>query len=148
VYLSGPPELKQAADARVFQARSALDLARNRLAQATLTAPYDGTVVTVAREVGEWADPAVPIIRIADLSGFRVETIDLSERDLQGIYIGQPVTIQIDALGRSIPGNIAEISPMGLMTGADVIYQVIVTPKATLTGFRWGMSATVYFQTP
>ncbi len=47
ISLSGPPELRQIADARVTQAQAALDAAQANLSQGTLVAPYDGTVVSI-----------------------------------------------------------------------------------------------------
>src|SRR5512142_3044014 len=47
IYTSGPPELRAMADARVVKAQAALDAAQANLAQGTLVAPYDGTVVSI-----------------------------------------------------------------------------------------------------
>ena len=46
-YLSGPPEIREKARARVQQAQAPLESAQVTLAQGTLLAPFDGTVVSI-----------------------------------------------------------------------------------------------------
>src|SRR5512143_92543 len=57
IWVNGLPEVRAQADARVQQAQAALELAQAQLAQATLVAPFDGTVVSVDVTVGEMAGP-------------------------------------------------------------------------------------------
>ncbi|WP_137180374.1 efflux RND transporter periplasmic adaptor subunit [Roseomonas sp. AR75] len=56
----------RAAAERAASARAALDLARNRLSYATLTAPSDGVVTAMLAEAGQVVPEGQPVLRLAD----------------------------------------------------------------------------------
>ncbi len=87
-----------AAQAEVERAQAVVDQLKATLAQATLTTPISGTVIKVDVAPGETANPGQVIIVIADLSDMRIETTDLSERDIPAVQIGQTASVFIDAL--------------------------------------------------
>jgi HlyD family secretion protein len=145
VYLTGPPELRQAADARVARAEAALLLAQQELARGTVSAPFDGTVVETDVSPGEWVEGLENVITFADLSRFELQTTDLDEMAVNKITIGQPVEIHLDAFGNSISGVVRLISPRGAVDGGEVFFTVIIEPSQLPAGARWGMTATVTF---
>ena len=59
------------AQADVERAQADLDSANATLAQATLTAPFDGTIASVAISTAETVVPGQVVIMIGDLSNFR-----------------------------------------------------------------------------
>ena len=146
IYLTGPPELKQAADARVTQAQAALALARGELALMTLRAPYQATIVEVNAAAGEWVESFAPALTVADLDQFVIETSDLTERDVTSIAVRQPVTIYIEALDERVPGVVSAISPRGELLGGEVCFRVVISPNQIPAGLRWGMSTTITFE--
>jgi HlyD family secretion protein len=76
---SGPdPDDLQAAQARLRAAEAALTAAQATLADSELTAPFAGTLVRLDLKTGEQAVPGVPVVVLADLSGWVVETEDLN----------------------------------------------------------------------
>ncbi len=89
VWLSGPPEQRQLAHAHTVQAQAQLDDAEAELAQATLRAPFDGTVVSIGVSQGELAQPGETVLTIANLNHLRAETTDLSERDIARVQLGE-----------------------------------------------------------
>jgi RND family efflux transporter MFP subunit len=136
-----------AAQADVDRAQAAVDQLKAQLEQATLTTPISGTVIKVDVAPGETANPGQVIIVIADLSHMRVETTDLSERDIPAVQIGQSASVFIDALNESFEGNVVDIDRQSETVGGDVTYRVTIELEQQPTGLRWGMSAEVEIHT-
>lgn len=134
----------EAAEADVARAQALLDSAKaTLLLQSALTAPFDGTVVTVDIEPAETVIPGRVIIVLGDLSGFHVETTDLSERDVPGVKIGQSASIFVDALNGSFPAKVTNIDRISTTLGGDVVYKVTLEFDEQPQGLLWGMSADV-----
>jgi RND family efflux transporter MFP subunit len=136
-----------AANADVDRAIASLDAAKATLQQATLTAPFDGTIASVEISPGETVTPGLIVIMIGDLSGFEVVTTDLSERDVPAVAIGQPAVISVNALGEEFPGSVADISRLASVVGGDVVYEVTLRFDEQPQGLLWGMTAEVRIET-
>ena len=136
-----------AAQAEVDRAQAVVDQLKAQLEQATLVTPISGTVITVDVAPGETASPGQVIIVIADLSDMRIETTDLSERDVPAVQIGQSASAFIDALDESFDGKVVDIDRQSETVGGDVTYRVTVELDKQPAGLRWGMSAEVEIQT-
>jgi HlyD family secretion protein len=138
---AGPtPEQLAIAQASVTQAQAALDTARAALNQATLIAPFDGTVADLQVSPGQIVLPGQVVLTLADLSQLQVQTTDLSERDVTGVQVGQEATVYVEALNQDIPGRVARISPLASTVGGDVVYTVVVDLDEQPEGLRLGMS--------
>ena len=137
------PEVRQLAAARAQQAQVALEIAQVNLAQGTLTAPYDGTVVSIKVIPGEFVAKNQAIVTLAKLDNLQIETTDLSERDVAKVNIGDSANIFIEALNENISGRVVAISPIASRAAGDVVYQVTVALDAQLEGMLWGMTAEV-----
>jgi len=144
-YLKLPYELRQVADAQLAQAQAALEGAKGILAQNTLTAPFDGTIISVDVEPGEFVQTGQRLILLADLDNLHFETTDLSENNVTAISVGQAATIFVDALNNEYPGTVTRISPISETLGGDVVYRVTVQPDERIEGLLWGMSAEINF---
>jgi len=136
-----------AAQADVDRAQAIVDQTKATLAQATLYTPVGGTVISVDVTPGETANPGQVIIVIADLSRLRIETTDLSERDIPAVQIGQAASVFIDALDESFEGQVVDIDRQSETVGGDVTYKVTIELDKQPAGLRWGMSAEVEIQT-
>jgi len=136
-----------AAQAEVDRAQAVVDQLKAQLGQATLTTPVSGTVITVDVAPGETVNPGQVIIVIADLSHMRIETTDLSERDIPAVQIGQSASVFIDALDKSFEGKVVDIDRQSETVGGDVTYKVTIELDQQPAGLRWGMSAEVEIQT-
>ena len=147
MYTSGPPELRAIADARVVQAQAALDAAQANLAQATLTAPYDGTVVSINVVPGETVLPQQPVLVIADLSHLQVTTKDLSEREIANVKLGQGATMQLKAFSQDLTGKVVGISPLSAQYNGDTVFKVTIELDHPPMGLMWGMSGDVSINT-
>lgn len=138
----------ESAQAEADRAQALLDSAKATLAaQSTLVAPFDGTIVTVDVSVGETVVPGKVAITMGDLSRFRVETSDLSERDIPRIQIGQAANIFIEALNQEFPGKVTDISRVSSTVGGDVVFKVTIELDQQPQGLLWGMSADVNIET-
>lgn len=140
----GPdPRQVALAEARLKNAQAALEMAKANLAQAELKAPFDGTITAINVSVGETVLAGSVVAVIGDLTQFRVETSDLSERDIGEVQIGQKANVYIEALKEEITGVVEEISPQASTLGGDVVYTVVIALDDLPPGLRWGMSAEV-----
>jgi HlyD family secretion protein len=135
--------------AQVASARAARDLAKLALDEATLIAPFDGTVAEVNMRIGELASAARPAVVLADLSGFSL-TVRVDEIDIPRLNAGQPVTITLDALpGLALPGQVTQIAPLSASQASSASastvtsYQVQISAQASDARVRPGMSASV-----
>ncbi|MBN1146576.1 MAG: efflux RND transporter periplasmic adaptor subunit [Anaerolineales bacterium] len=148
IFQAGPDPIKvRLAKARLSNAQTQLTAAQAALDHLALAAPFDGTAVKVNVHSGEWVVPGQAVLVLADLSRLRIETTDLSERDVPEIEIGQPVTVFIEALGQEVPGRVSDISPLADTLGGDVVYKTTIELDAIPPGLRAGMSVEVQFET-
>jgi HlyD family secretion protein len=136
-----------AARAAVAQAEAGLETARAALNQATLLAPFDGIVADVQVGLGQIVVPGQVILTLADMNHLRVETTDLSERDVARVQVGQVATVFVEALGVDVPGRVVLISPQASTLGGDVVYSVVVDLDDLPEGLRLGMSVEVEIAT-
>ena len=93
--------------------------------------------------------PGVPVVTMADFSGWLVETNDLSEVNVVTLQTGYDVDVTIDAFpGESLKGAILDIASASDVVRGDVTYKVTVdldeNPDLPL---RWGMTAFVTVDT-
>ena len=105
-----------AAQARVREAEAALEVARATLSKTTMTAPFDGVVLDVTTEVGEWISPAPPgvfiprVIDLIDPAALYVSA-PIDEADVARLRLGLPVRITLDAFREeSFEGTLTYIS--------------------------------------
>jgi HlyD family secretion protein len=105
-----------AAQAKIHETEASLDAARAILAKTTMKAPFDGVVLDVSTEVGEWISPSPPGVFIPPV----VDLIDpaslylsapIDEADVARIKVGLPVRITLDAFrGKTFAGTLTYVS--------------------------------------
>jgi HlyD family secretion protein len=132
-----------AAKAAIAQAQAALEAARATLDEATLRAPFSGTVARLEVSPGETVMPGQVVLVLADLSRLQVVTTDLSERDVEQVSVGQQATVYVEALNTEIGGQVAGIASQANTAGGDMVYKVTIELDEQPPGLRWGMSAEV-----
>ena len=146
-WYSLPNEVFRKAQARADQSKAVWDTASASLAQATLTAPFDGTVVDLAVIPGELVQVNQIVLTLADLNNFQITTTDLSERDIARVKIGQTASVYVEALDMTLTGKVIRISPIAETVGGDVVYPVTIELDEQAEGLLWGMSAEVEIST-
>jgi len=131
-----------AAQAQVDEAQALLEAAQSQLAQATLRAPFGGTVVSVPVEVGEVVAPGAPALMLADIAHWRMQTNDLSETDVVLVSAGQKATVTLDAFaGQTFSGVVSKIASVSETNRGNVTYAVTIDLDPTTAPLRWGMTA-------
>ncbi len=144
---NGPnPETLALAQARVSNAESQVLANQTALDEMEIKAPFDGSIGRLNVHPGDWVNPGQLIVSMVDLKNLRVETTDLSERDVVNVRIGQPVTVHVKALDENIPGAVTQIAPMADSLGGDVVYQTIISLDFVPEGLLPGMSVDVKFE--
>ena len=144
--LSVPHEVIEMADASIQRAQAMVENAQAKLEQGTLAAPFDGTVTSLKVIPGEFVQSNQAVVTLATLDNLQIETTDLSERDIPGVQVGDPVNIFIEALDKNISGKVTSISPKADTVGGDVVFKVTIAPDTQPEGLLWGMTANVEIQ--
>jgi multidrug efflux pump subunit AcrA (membrane-fusion protein) len=152
-YLSGwenpyrdPARREEIAQAEAALAQAQVQIAEieQQLREATLVAPFAGTVGAVYVRVGEIVSPGQPLATVGDLSTLRVETTDLDEIDVVRVAVGQQVAVTFDALpDRVFEGRVTRISPMAESGTGGVHYTTVIELEEMELLLRWGMTAFV-----
>lgn len=146
-YLSGPPEIRNKAKAREIEAQAALEVAQAELAQGTLVAPFDGTVVSISIDPNEMAEPQQTVLSMGDLSHLQVATTDLSEREIAKVRIGQTATIRLKAFAQDLTGKVVSIAPLSGLNNGDTVFKVTIELDQQPKGLLWGMTGDVSIET-
>lgn len=135
------------AAAEVQRAEAALKLAQVAQTEAELHAPFAGTVVTVMPKVGEYVTLGTPIVQLADLTTWQIETTDLTEQNVVRVHERNPVTIQLDALpDLDLSGRVSRIRALGENQQGDITYVVTIALDRQDPQLRWNMTASVLIE--
>jgi multidrug efflux pump subunit AcrA (membrane-fusion protein) len=138
------PAQRDVAKANTAQAQAALDAALAALDEATLKAPFDGTVAYNNIDVGQVIGAGQLVISVADLNHWGVDTDDLSEVDIVLVQVGQSASITLDALsGVTLSGVVQAVTPKSETKRGDVTYTVKIKIDQPDPRLRWGMTAQV-----
>ncbi|MGE3403904.1 MAG: efflux RND transporter periplasmic adaptor subunit [Vicinamibacterales bacterium] len=98
------------AEAAIADARARVAIVEKVLADATITAPFDGFVTDRAVAVGEYVTPGTRVATVMKLDPIRLR-LQVPERQSARIAVGQPVLARVEALGSlRIDGRITAIS--------------------------------------
>ncbi len=141
-----PPERRWLAEDRVEAAKAAVQTALATQAQQSLLAPYPATVIKINIAEGEVINAYQPVFLLADLENLQIETLDLSERDVVNVQVGQSVLVYIEALDLETEGTVSKLAVLPENTSNDVIYTATITLNEIPAGLRWGMSVTIDFK--
>jgi len=135
------PEELAIARAQVTQARSTLTQAQLNLEEATLVAPFAGTVADVNIEVGQIVNSGTPVMVLTDPKSYYVD-LYIDETEIGKVQVGQPVVITPDAFPNAeIEGEVTAIKSIGTVSGGIVTYEVRVEIAPTAVPVRPDMTA-------
>ncbi len=120
-------------DAKIAQrnAQDALEQAQDRLDDYTITSPIDGTVIEKNYKAGDNYDPSTAgaslvMAVIYDMSRLTFD-INVSERDVVQLSVGQRVTFTADALdGQEFTGVVDKVNINGTTVNGNTSYPVTV----------------------
>ncbi len=131
---------------KVDNAQMTLQQAQQTLDGATLKAPFDGTILTVAGNPGDTVGSG-SFITIADLAHPQVQ-FSVDETDMDKVAIGETATVSFDAIpGRSFSGKVIRIYPALVTSGGyqvlQGLIQVDLSKETSVPTLVSGLNATV-----
>ncbi len=135
-----------AAQNKVDNAQLALTQAQEKLDGATLKAPFDGAVISVAGKAGDAAGTSA-FITVADLAHPQVQ-FSVDETDMDKVALDEPVTISFDAIpDQTFQGKVIRIYPELVSSGGVNVLQGLIqmdlSQNTNLPVLAKGMSASV-----
>ena len=105
-----------------------------------------GTVVDLNLKAGEQIAPGQVTATLADFSGWKVETDNLTEIEVVKIKEGQGATVVLDALPEEeLRGTVEAISGVFEEKRGDITYTVVIALTDQHALMRWGMTSEVTF---
>lgn len=108
------------ARAKAQAARESLNQARQQLSYTELLAPMDAVVLSTAAEVGEYLNPAAPVVTLGRLSRPWLRAY-VNEQDLGRVKLGQEVTVTTDSFpDKTYTGRVSYISGQAEFTPKTV----------------------------
>jgi HlyD family secretion protein len=132
------------AGAEVQRAQAALKLAQVAMAEAELRAPFAGTVASLDLQIGEYLAPGMPVMHLADLSAWQLDTTDLTELNIARIHEGSRVVVTFDAIPElEVLGTIRHIRVLGENKQGDITYTATIDLDQADSRLRWNMTASV-----
>src|SRR5260370_1315014 len=100
------------ADAKVQAAAAAVAVLERRLEKMILRAPANGVVSVIAAEVGENVRPGQPILMV-ESAGRQWLSFNVREDHINGLTIGQTVSVMRNGADGAIKAAITELRPLG-----------------------------------
>jgi multidrug efflux pump subunit AcrA (membrane-fusion protein) len=112
--------------AQLDEAQAQLDLTEEKLAHATIAAPYDGVVVTgdLSQQIGTPVEAGKKLFEIAPLHSYRI-ILEVDERDIGQIRTGQSGELVMSGLANDpMPFTVAKIMPVATAKDGKNFYRV------------------------
>jgi len=135
------PQALAQAEASLQSAKANFEAAQRNLDSAKIIAPFDGTVAAVNIVVGQIPASGATALALSNLTHLQLQ-LALSEVDIANVKPGQNAQLTFDALdGRSFPGKVVSVSPVGTSSQGVVNYTVIVGVENPDPAILPGMSA-------
>jgi HlyD family secretion protein len=132
------------ATAEVQSAQAALKLAQVALSETELRAPFAGVVAALDLKVGEYVAPGAPVVQLADLSNWQIETTDLTELNIARVREDNQAAVTFDAIpDLKLLGRVGHIRPLGENKQGDITYTVTIRLDRQDPRLRWNMTASV-----
>ncbi|MBC8090333.1 MAG: efflux RND transporter periplasmic adaptor subunit [Phycisphaerae bacterium] len=149
-YESATLQLTQA-QAGSVRANTNLDLAKQRLEEATVVAPLSGTVIerpvsegmVISGATGNSATGGTTLLKMADLSKVQMRVL-VNETDIGNIRSGLPTRVVVDAYPeRSFAGVVEKIEPQAIVSQSVTMFPVIVSLRNDEGYLKPGMNGEV-----
>ena len=122
------------AQSSLVKARTDLDIARQRLKDATVRAPVAGTVLAQPVSVGQVISSATSsvsggttLLQMADLGRVRIRAL-VSETDIGSLHPDQAASVTVDAYPqRAFRGTVEKVEPQAVVQQSVTMFPVLVS---------------------
>ena len=142
---SSTPQAIEGQQATVAQARAALSAAQVALNNASLAAPFSGTVQDLTAQVGQVVGPSAPVLSLVNNDGLKIQTY-VSEADVAKIKVGTTANITLDAFGTGtvFPATVTTIDSAETQVNGVPSYLVTLHFTIAASQVRDGMTGNVH----
>ncbi len=89
-------------------AEVAYRLALKTYNDATIRAPFNGTVASKLTEVGQTVERGMPIVQLVDISTLKL-TVPVSEADIKFVSVGATATVIVDAVDDTVQARVTAV---------------------------------------
>lgn len=128
---SGTQVALEQATAQLASSEAKVQLAKAKLAQSTLVAPFHGVVGLRSVSVGDFVSAGKQLVTLTNIDPIKVD-FRVPEIYLSQVKVGQPINIKVDAVsGREFEGRIFAIDPVVDVNGRAIRLRATV-PNADL----------------
>jgi RND family efflux transporter MFP subunit len=127
--------------AQISQSDAQLALAEEKLARATLIAPFDGVVVSgdLSQSIGAPVEQGKLLFEVAPLEGYRV-VLQVDDRDIARVAAGQPGALVLSGLpGQNLPFTVRNVTPVATQHDGRNVFRVEARIEGDATRLRPGM---------
>lgn len=127
--------------AQVGQADAQLSLAQEKLARTTITAPFDGLVVSgdLSQQIGSPVEQGKVLFEVAPVSGYRV-ILQVDERDVARLNPGQAGELVLSGLpGEVLPFTVRQITPVSTPQDGRNFFRVEAELQGSAARLRPGL---------
>ena len=119
--------------AQINQSEAQLSLAEEKLARATLVAPFDGLVVSgdLSQSIGSPVEQGKLLFEVAPLEGFRV-VLQVDDRDISRVASGQSGALVLSSLpDQSLPFKVSTVTPVATQHDGRNVFRVEAAIEAS-----------------
>ncbi len=113
-----------------------------QFAYVNIRSPFNGVVTNKFIEVGDMANPGVPLIAVESPKYFKVIAM-VPESDISQIKSGTKVNVLVKSINKMVSGKVTEVSTSAKNTGGQYLVKVVL--NKTDASILSGMFATVQF---
>lgn len=125
----------------VDQAEISVKNAKTDLASTKIYAPFDGTIASVAGQVGGPASSNAALLTLLSDSEVTLP-VQIDETEISKVKLGQTAQVTLDALtGQTFTGKVTSITPQATVVSNIAVFYVTVTMPNPNLVLRPGMSA-------
>lgn len=119
--------------AKAEAAHQMLAEAESMLRYTNITAPFDGVITQQVIDVGNIANPGMPILVLEQTGGYEV-IASVSEEDMISIKSGASAEITVKSTDQVLAGKVIEVSPSSQMSGGQYVIKMNIpnTEKAPI----------------